>query len=92
MMEFQEKMLLRFIDQIKQNLEELEKRTYFLKKVRVQVRSSKIKVRCASACEKIIEVRVWVRHTVKILATQHLLLVYTGTPPLRRFLIGRISN
>ena len=71
-------MLLKFIDQInkKQNLEELEKRTYFLKKVRVRVRvrSSKIAVRCASACEKIIEVRVCVRHTVNSLATQRLII------------------
>ena len=41
-------------------------------RVRVRVRSSKIEVRCASACERIIEVRVCVRHTVKFLATQHL--------------------
>ena len=43
-------------------------------RVRVRVRSSKIEVRCASACERIIEVRVCVRHTVKFLATQHLVL------------------
>ena len=42
-------------------------------RVRVRVRSSKIEVRCASACERIIEVRVCVRHTVKFLATQHLI-------------------
>jgi hypothetical protein len=41
--------------------------------VRVQVRLSKIEVRCASACETIIKVRLCVRHTVKILATQRLL-------------------
>ena len=58
----------------------------------MRVQSSKIEVRCAGGCGTFIEVRVWVRHTVKILATQHLLLVYTGTPPLRRFLLGRISN
>ena len=39
-------------------------------RVRVRVRSSKIEVRCGSACESIIEVRVCVRHTVKFLATQ----------------------
>ena len=42
-------------------------------RVRVRVRSSKIEVRCESACGTIIEVRVCVRHTVNILATQHLL-------------------
>ena len=41
-------------------------------RVRVRVRSSKNEVRCASACETIIKVRVCVRHTVKFLATQHL--------------------
>jgi hypothetical protein len=41
-------------------------------RVRVRVRSSKIEVRCESACGKIIKVRVCVRHTVKFLATQHL--------------------
>ena len=41
-------------------------------RVRVRVRSSNTEVRCASVCETIIEVRVCVRHTVKILATQHL--------------------
>ena len=41
-------------------------------RVRVRVRSSKIEVRCGSACGTIIEVRVCVRHTVNILATQHL--------------------
>ena len=41
-------------------------------RVRVRVRSSKIEVWCASACERIIEVRVCVRHTVKFLATQHI--------------------
>ena len=46
----------------------------FFEKVRVRVRSSKIEVWCASACERIIEVRVCVRHTVKFLATQHLVL------------------
>ena len=35
------------------------------------VRSSKNEVRCASACETIIKVRVCVRHTVKFIATQH---------------------
>ena len=40
--------------------------------VRVRVRSGKIEVRCASACETIIEVRKCVRHTVKFLATQRL--------------------
>ena len=79
-MEFQEKMLLRFIDQIKpkQNLERAVKEHLFLEKVRVRVRvrSSKIEVRCGSACEKIIEVRVCVRHTVKFLATQHLSLLH----------------
>jgi len=47
-------------------------------RVRVRVRSSKIEVRCASACERIIEVRVCVRHTVKFLATQHLDVVLTA--------------
>jgi hypothetical protein len=41
-------------------------------RVRVRVRSPKNEVRCASACEKIIKVRVCVRHTVKFLATQRL--------------------
>ena len=45
-------------------------------RVRVRVRSSKIEVWCASACERIIEVRVCVRHTVKFLATQHIRLLY----------------
>ena len=36
------------------------------------MRSSKIEVRCASACETMIKVRVCVRHTVKFLATQRL--------------------
>ena len=48
-------------------------------RVRVRVRSSKIEVRCASACETIIEVRVCVRHTVKFLATQHLK-IYKNQP------------
>ena len=47
-------------------------------RVRVRVRSSKIEVRCASACERINEVRVCVRHTVKFLATQHLDVVLTA--------------
>ena len=38
----------------------------------MRVRSSKIEVRCGSACGSIIEVRVCVRHTVKFLATQRL--------------------
>ena len=42
--------------------------------MRVRVRSSKIEVRCGSACGSIIEVRVCVRHTVKFLATQHLII------------------
>ena len=64
--EFTEKMLLGRA--VKEHL-------FFEKvRVRVRVRSSKIEVRCASACETIIEVRVCVRHTVKILATQHLLI------------------
>jgi hypothetical protein len=46
-------------------------------RVRVRVRSSKIEVRCESACGSIIEVRVCVRHTVKFLATQHLDLLIT---------------
>ena len=41
-------------------------------RVRVRVRSSKIEVRCGSACGSIIEVRVCVRHTAKFLATQRL--------------------
>ena len=45
-------------------------------RVRVRVRSSKNEVRCASACGTIIKVRVCVRHTVKILATQHLLICF----------------
>jgi hypothetical protein len=40
--------------------------------VRVRVQSPKNEVRCESACEKIIKVRVCVRHTVKFLATQRL--------------------
>ena len=40
--------------------------------LRVRVRSSKIEVQCASACETIIEVRVCVRHTVKFIVTQRL--------------------
>ena len=44
------------------------KRAHQGKKVRL--RSSKIEVRCASACETIIEVRVCVLNTVKFLATQ----------------------
>ena len=44
-----------------------------MQKVRVRVRSSKIEVRCASACETNIKVRVCMRHTVKFLATQHLI-------------------
>jgi hypothetical protein len=44
--------------------------------VRVRVRLSKIEVRCESACETIIEVRVCVRHTVKFLATQRLVATY----------------
>ena len=61
----------------------IQGRTFFVKiqinlkriqkvRVRVRVRSSKIEVRCGSACGSIIEVRVCVRHTVKFLATQHL--------------------
>ena len=42
------------------------------KKVRVRVRSAKIEVRCGCACETIMKVRVCVQHTVKFLATQHL--------------------
>ena len=62
--EFTEKMLLGRA--VKEHL-------FFEKvRVRVRVRSSKIEVRCASACERIIEVRVCVRHAVKFLATQHL--------------------
>ena len=38
----------------------------------MRVRLSKNDVRCASACETIIKVRVCVRHTVKFLATQRL--------------------
>ena len=68
-------MILRFIDKIKKKikLERALKENLFFEKVQVQVRvrSSKIKVRCASACETIIEVPVCVRHTVKFLATQH---------------------
>ena len=45
---------------------------YPYEKVRVRVRSSKNEVRCASACETIIKVRVCVRHTVKSIATQRL--------------------
>ena len=41
-------------------------------RVRVQVRSSKIEVWCGSACRSVFEVRLCVRHTVKILATQRL--------------------
>ena len=44
-------------------------------RVRVRVRLSKIEVRCASACETIIEVRVCVRHTVNFLATQRLIYI-----------------
>ena len=43
--------------------------------VRVRVRSSKIEVRCASACEIIIEMRVCLRHTVKFLTTQRLIII-----------------
>ena len=43
-----------------------------MKEVRVRVRSSKIEVRCESACGSVIEVRVCVRHTAKFLATQRL--------------------
>ena len=45
----------------------------------MRVRLSKIEVRCASVCEKIIKVRLCVRHTVKILATQRLIVpeIYT---------------
>jgi hypothetical protein len=43
--------------------------------VRVWVRSPNNEVRCASACETIIEVRVCVRHTVKFLATQRLIMI-----------------
>ena len=46
-------------------------------RVRVRVRSSKIEVRCGSACGSIIEVRVCVRHTVKFLTTQRLILKLT---------------
>ena len=42
--------------------------------MRVRVRSSKNDVWCASACETIIKVRVCVRHTVKFLATQRLII------------------
>ena len=55
-----------------QDLERAVKEHLFFEKVQVRVRSSKIEVRCASACETIIEVRVCVRHTVKFLATQGL--------------------
>ena len=48
-------------------------------RVRVRVRSSKIEVRCASACETNIEVRVCVRRTVQSLATQHLLFMKIGS-------------
>ena len=41
----------------------------------MRVRLSKIEVRCASACETIKKVRLCVRHTVKVLATQRLLLI-----------------
>ena len=44
-------------------------------RVRVRVRSSKIDVRCGSACGSIIEVRVCVRHTVKFLTTQRLVVL-----------------
>ena len=47
--------------------------------MRVRVRSSKNEVRCASACGTIIKVRVCVRHTVKILATQHLAAISAPT-------------
>ena len=63
--QFTEKMLLKRA--VKEHL--------FFEKVRVRVRSSKIEVRCASAGERIIEVRVCVRHTVKFLATQHLMIL-----------------
>ena len=67
-------MILRFIDKIK--IERALKENLFFEKVQVQVRvrSSKIKVRCASACETIIEVQVCVRHTVKFLATKRLVM------------------
>ena len=45
-------------------------------KVRVRVRLSKIDVQCGSVCGSIFEVRVCVRHTVKILATQRLIMKY----------------
>ena len=48
-------------------------------RVRVRVRSSKNDVRCASACETIIKVRVCVRHTVKFLATQHLIILLSSS-------------
>ena len=41
----------------------------------MRVRLSKIEVRCESACKTIIEVRVCVRHTVKFLATQRLVVM-----------------
>ena len=44
-------------------------------RVRVRVRLPKIEVQCASACETIIEVRKCVRHTVKFLATQRLIVL-----------------
>ena len=51
----------------------------FQKKVRVwvRVRSSKIEVRCASACET--KLRVCVRRTVKFLATQRLIVTNFST-------------
>jgi hypothetical protein len=54
-------------------------------KVRVRVRSSKNEVRCASACETIIKVRVCVRHTVKFLATQRLETSYIFLESLHMF-------
>ena len=59
----------------------------------MRVRSSKIEVRCGSACGSIIEVRVCVRHTAKLLATQRLskiveikLLIFTSPA-----IVGRVK-
>ena len=54
-----------------------------MEEVRVRVLSSKIEVRCESACGSVIEVRVCVRHTVKSLATQRLFLTDHVTFKLR---------
>ena len=70
-MEFQEKI----IDQKNQTkFRKSCKRALIFEKVRVRVRvrSTKIEVRWASACETIFDVRVCVRRTVNFLATQRL--------------------